>query len=384
MLRSAKRLRQLGTVATASVLALASGSVFAEAATRSSENMTPGVTSVSHQVYDLHMYVLWVCVAIGVVVFGVMFYSMWAHRKSRGVTPATFHESTKMEIAWTVLPFLILLTMAGPATSTLLEIYDTEEADIDVMITGYQWKWKYEYLGEDVSYFSNLATARDEINNEAPKGEHYLLEVDEPLVIPVGKKVRFLVTAADVIHSWWVPDLGVKKDAIPGFVNETWTRVDEPGIYRGQCTELCGKDHGFMPIVVNAMEQADYDSWLAQRKEEAAAERALMAQTFTMDELMVRGESVYQKACAACHQANGEGITGAFPALKNSAIALGPVEGHLDIVVNGKQGSAMAAFGAQLSEVDLAAVITYERNAWGNNVGDMLQPIDVARYKKGQ
>lgn len=384
MLRSTKRLQLAGTAAAVGAMLAASGSALAEEAMRSAENMSPGVTSVSHKIFDLHMYVLWVCVAIGVVVFGVMFYSMYAHRKSRGVTPATFHESTKMEIAWTVLPFLILLTMAGPATSTLLEIYDAEEADLDVMITGYQWKWKYEYLGQDVSFFSNLATARDEISNDAPKGEHYLLEVDEPLVIPAGKKVRFLVTAADVIHSWWVPDLAVKKDAIPGFVNETWTRVEEPGIYRGQCTELCGKDHGFMPVVVNVVEQAEFDSWLAQRKEEAAAEKALMAQTFTMDELMARGEGVYLKTCAACHLPNGEGVPGAFPALKGSAIAQGPVEGHLDIVVNGKQGTAMAAFGAQLSEVDLAAVITYERNAWGNNVGDMLQPIDVARYKKGQ
>jgi len=381
MLHSANRLR---LAASALALTVASSAALAETAGRSTENMTPGVTEVSHQIYDLHMYVFWVCVAIGVVVFGVMFYSMWAHRKSRGVQPATFHESTKMEIAWTVIPFLILLVMAGPATSTLLNVYDTDEADLDIMVTGYQWKWKYEYLGKDVSFFSNLATARDEINNLDPKGEHYLLEVDEPLVIPAGKKVRFLVTASDVIHSWWVPDLAVKKDAIPGFVNESWTRVEEPGVFRGQCTELCGKDHGFMPVVVNVVEQSEFDGWLAQRQEDAAKERELMSQTFSMDELMARGESVYLKACASCHQANGEGIGGAFPALKGSAIAMGPVEGHLDIVVNGKQGSAMAAFGAQLSEVDLAAVITYERNAWGNNVGDMLQPIDVARYKKVQ
>ena len=257
------------------------------------------------------------------------------------------------------------------------------------MITGYQWKWKYEYLDKGVSFFSALSTSPNEFNNidnpdQAPKGEHYLLEVDEPLVIPAGKKVRFLLTAADVIHSWWVPQLAVKRDAIPGFVNEAWTRVPEPGIYRGQCAELCGKDHGFMPIVVNVLPEAEFNDWLSKRKEEADAEKALMAQTFTMDELMARGESVYAKACASCHQPNGEGVPPAFPALKGSKIATGPVEGHLDIVVNGKQGTAMAAFGAQLNEVDLAAVITYERNAWGNNMGDMLQPIDVAKFKKAK
>ena len=384
MLRAAKRLRPLPAALSVLALSALTGSLTAEEAQRSSVNMSPGATTVSHHIYDLHMYVLWLCVAIGIVVFGVMFYSIFAHRKSRGAVPATFHESTKLEIAWTVVPFLILLTMAVPATSTLLKIYDAEEADLDIMITGYQWKWKYEYLGEGVSYFSTLRTPRDEIDNQAPKGEHYLLEVDEPVVIPAGKKVRFLITAADVIHSWWVPELGVKKDAIPGFVNETWTRVEEPGIYRGQCAELCGKDHGFMPVVVNVVEQGEFNGWLAQRKEEAAKERELMSQTFGMDELMQRGEDVYAKACASCHLPNGEGVPGAFPGLKGSAIATGPVADHLDIVVNGKQGTAMAAFGAQLNEIDLAAVITYERNAWGNNMGDMLQPIDVAKFKKGQ
>ncbi|MFM7784352.1 MAG: cytochrome c oxidase subunit II [Gammaproteobacteria bacterium] len=384
MFPALKRHRLAASALSVAAIALQSGAALAEQAAHSSVNMRRGVTEVGHEIYDLHMFTLWVCVAIGVVVFGVMFYSIFAHRKSRGAVAAHFHESTKLEIAWTVVPFLILLVMAIPATRTLLKVYDTDDADLDVQITGYQWKWKYSYPGSGVEFFSNLRTNRDEINGVTPKGEHYLLEVDEPLVIPAGKKVRFLVTAADVIHSWWMPDFAVKKDAIPGFINETWANVPEPGIYRGQCTELCGKEHGFMPIVVNVLPQEEFDSWLAARKEEAVKERELMSQVFTMDQLMERGKGVYEKQCASCHQVTGEGIPGAFPALKGSALALGPVAGHLDIVVNGKQGTAMEAFGAQLSEVDMAAVLTYERNAWGNNVGDMLQPIDVANFKKGK
>jgi cytochrome c oxidase subunit 2 len=384
MLRAAKRRRLLPLALSGAAIAAFSGGLLAAEAEHSSVNMSRGVTEVSHHIYDLHMYTLWVCVAIGVVVFGVMFYSIFAHRKSKGAVAAHFHESTKLEIAWTVVPFLILFTFAAPATNTLLNIYDTKESDLTVKITGYQWKWKYEYPEQGVSFFSTLRTSQDEIHGKAPKGQDYLLEVDEPLVIPAGKKVRFLLTAADVIHSWWVPKLAVKKDAIPGFVNETWTRVPEPGIFRGQCAELCGKDHGFMPVVVNVLAENEFNDWMAKRKKEAEEERALMAQTFTMDELMARGESIYGKACASCHMPNGEGVPGAFPALKGSKIATGPVRDHLDRVVNGKAGTAMAAFGAQLNEVELAAVITYERNAWGNNMGDMLQPIDVAKFKKAK
>lgn len=384
MLRAQQRRRLMaGAIATAALFTQSAVTI-AEQSARSDENMRVGVTDVSHRVYDLHMLSLWICVAIGVVVFGVMFYSIFAHRKSKGAVASHFHESTKLEIAWTVVPFIILLFMAVPATKVLTDIYNADDAALDVRITGYQWKWKYSYPKEGVEFFSSLRTPRDEINNLAPKGENYLLDVDEPLVIPAGQKVRFLVTAADVIHSWWMPDFSVKKDAIPGFVNETWTMVPEPGVYRGQCTELCGKDHGFMPIVVRVLPQDEFDSWIATRKEEAVKERELMAQTFSMEQSMERGKSVYEKACASCHQPNGEGIPGAFPALKDSKIAMGPMEGHLDIVVHGKAGTAMAAFGAQLSEVDMAAVITYERNAWGNNVGDILQPIDVANFKKGK
>jgi len=372
-----------GATATAALFTQSAVTI-AEQSARSDENMRVGVTDISHRVYDLHMLSLWICVAIGVVVFGVMFYSIFAHRKSKGAVASHFHESTKLEIAWTVVPFIILLFMAIPATKVLTDIYNADDAALDVRITGYQWKWKYSYPKEGVEFFSSLRTPRDEINNLAPKGENYLLDVDEPLVIPAGQKVRFLVTAADVIHSWWMPDFSVKRDAIPGFVNETWAMVPEPGVYRGQCTELCGKDHGFMPIVVRVLPQDEFDSWIATRKEEAVKERELMAQTFSMEQSMERGKGVYEKACASCHQPNGEGIPGAFPALKGSALAMGPMEGHLDIVVHGKAGTAMAAFGAQLSEVDMAAVITYERNAWGNNVGDVLQPIDVANFKKGK
>ncbi|MBB5211800.1 cytochrome c oxidase subunit 2 [Microbulbifer hydrolyticus] len=345
-------------------------------------NMTQGVTEVSRTTYDLHMLIFWICVAIGVVVFGVMFYSMWRHRKSKGYKAAQFHESTLVELAWTIVPTLILVGMAIPATKTLYDIYDTKEADLDIMITGYQWKWKYDYLGSDVSFFSNLATPRAQIDNQQPKNENYLLEVDEPLVVPVNKKIRFLITANDVIHAWWVPDLAVKKDAIPGFVNESWTRIDEPGIYRGQCAELCGKDHGFMPIVVKAVPEDEYHSWLSDRAAAAARIKELTNKTFTFDELYERGEKIYASTCAACHQPNGQGVPGAFPAIAGSKIATGALDGHMSMVVNGSsKNPAMQAFGAQLSEVDLAAVITYQRNAFGNNMGDTVQPIDILNFK---
>jgi cytochrome c oxidase subunit 2 len=347
-------------------------------------NMTPGVTEVSRQIYDLHMIIFWICVVIGVVVFAVMFYSMIVHRKSKGYKAANFHESTKVEIAWTVVPALILIAMAVPATTALINLYDTSDAEIDVKVTGYQWKWQYEYLGEGVSFMSELTTPDSEIYNREAKGQFYLQEVNNPLVIPVDTKVRFLITSKDVIHSWWMTDFGVKKDAIPGFITETWARVEEPGVYRGECTELCGQGHAFMPIVVNVVEKDEYNSWIAEKRAAAKAERELASKQFTMDELMSRGEEVYNRSCASCHQANGEGIPGVFPAMKGGAITTGPVEGHLDIVVNGKAGTAMQAFGNQLSEVDLAAVVTYERNAWGNNTGDVVQPVDVLKFKQGQ
>jgi cytochrome c oxidase subunit 2 len=376
--------KRLLKLALGPVLMLMSAVAMATGGEVSSVNMTPGVTEVGRKIYDLHMLIFWISTIIGVGVFGVMFYSIIYHRKSRGVTPATFHESTKVEIAWTVVPFLILIGMAFPATTTLLEIYDTDDADMDVIVTGYQWKWKYEYInenGENISFFSNLRTPQSEINNSASKGEHYLLEVDEPLVLPVDTKVRFLITANDVLHSWWVPALAVKRDAVPGFINETWTRAEQVGVYRGQCAELCGKSHGFMPIVVNVVSQEDYALWLQQKQTEAGEIKDLMAQTFTMDELVERGKTVYDRDCLACHGANGEGGVG--NAIANSPVATGELAQHLDIGIIGVPGTAMQAFGGQLNDVDMAAVITYQRNAFGNNMGDMVQPIDVYNHKKG-
>ncbi len=347
-------------------------------------NMPEGVTDLSHSIYDLHMTIFWITVGIGVLVFGVMFWSVIFHRKSRGAKAAEFHESTVVEILWTSIPFAILVVMAIPATQTLIEVYDADNADIDIKVTGYQWKWQYEYLGEDVSFFSNLSTSRDEVNNLRPKNPNYLLEVDEPLVVPVGKKIRFLITGADVIHSWWVPALAVKKDAIPGFINESWAKINEPGIYRGQCAELCGKDHGYMPIVVDARPLNEYNEWLTEKRAEAVRIRELTEKDWSKDELMAKGENVYNKVCAACHQANGQGIPPMFPALKGQAIAIKKemIDDHINIVLNGKKGTAMQAFSAQLSEVDIAAVITYERNAWGNNTGDVITPKDILDYKK--
>ena len=352
-------------------------------------NMPQGVTDISAEVYGLHMLTFWICVVIGVIVFGVMIYSMIKHRKSKGAVADNFHESTKVELIWTIVPLIIVIAIGVRAFFTLEKMYDFDDSAMTVEIVGYQWKWRYTYLSDDpdeqVSFFSNLATPQEQIKNRTDKNENYLLEVDEPLVLPVGSKVRFVLSAADVIHSWWVPQLGVKKDAIPGIVNEAWTIINEPGTYRGQCTELCGKDHGFMPIVVEALPQAEFDAWLADKKEEARKLAELTQKDWSFDELMEVGEAAYNKNCAACHQQNGEGLPPTFPGLKGSEIALGDVEAHIDIVLNGSQKNpAMAAYGPQLSEVDLAAIITYERNAWGNNVGDMVTPIDILNYKTGQ
>ena len=362
---------------------LAASDAAVDEAQRWGLNMTEGVTTVSREIYDLHMLIFWICVWIGVVVFGIMFYSMIMHRKSVGAVPAKFHESTAVELAWTIVPAIILVLMAIPATSSLIKIYDTTEADIDIKIVGHQWKWQYEYLGQDVGFFSNLSTSQDEIYGLVPKGEHYLLEVDEPLVIPINKKIRFLITANDMLHAWWVPALAVKRDAIPGYINDAWTIVEEPGTYRGQCAELCGKEHGFMPIVVEAMEEQDYQNWLAGKKQEAEELRAAMSQTFSMDELYARGEKVYQANCVACHGVNGEGGLG--PSLVGSGITTGPIDNHINVMVNGVAGNVvMPVFGNQLNNIDLASVITFKRNAWGNNMGDQLQPVDILTFKKNQ
>ena len=347
-------------------------------------NMPQGVTEVSQVAYDIHMIMMWICTAIGVLVFGFMFYVMYAHRKSRGAVAENFHENTLVELLWTVVPAIILIVMAIPATTALLKVYDTENADIDIKVTGYQWKWQYEYLGEGVKFLSELRTSEDEIYGREPKGEHYLREVTEPLVIPAGKKVRFLITGSDVIHSWWVPDFGVKRDAVPGLFTTAWAKTDEPGVYVGECTELCGRGHAFMPVVVEVKEEEEYNQWLAGKKAEAAEYASTIGKEWSFDELMTRGEEVYNRSCAACHMVDGTGIPGVFPALKDSPIALGPKEGHIAILINGVAGSSMQSFADQLSEVDIAAVVHYERNAWGNDVGDITQPIDVLNYKQGQ
>lgn len=340
-------------------------------------NMNKGVTEISRDVFDLHMLIFWICVVIGVAVFSVMFYSIFKHRKSKGAVAEHWHENTTVEVLWTVIPFAILIGMAIPATGTLMDMYDTDEADIDIQVTGYQWKWRYEYLNEDIDFFSNLSTPREEITNAQVKNPNYLLEVDNPLVIPVNQKVRFLITANDVIHSWWVPNFAVKKDAIPGFINESWVRVEEPGVYRGQCTELCGKDHGFMPVVVEVKSTEDYAAWVEEQRALKMAAANESSRSFAVDELIARGESVYNSACATCHMPNGQGMGSAFPAITGSSVALGPIAAHVDIIVNGKPGTAMQAFKDQLSAADIAAVVTYQRNRLGNSVGDSIQPSAI-------
>jgi cytochrome c oxidase subunit 2 len=370
--------RTLGVIWGA-VLLLGAGNAFAGFS--DTLNLREGVTAISQRVFDLHMLIFWICVIACVAVFAVLIYSIFTHRKSKGAVPATFHESTTVEIIWTTIPFLVLVAMAVPATTTLLALEDTRDADMSIQVTGYQWKWKYDYLDEGISFFSVLTTPRDQIEGDAPKDDTYLLEVDNPIVVPINKKIRFLITSNDVIHSWWVPDLGWKQDAVPGFINDAWTELKEPGTYRGKCAELCGKDHGFMPIVLIAKTEEDYAAWVAEQKSAAEAAAGDATRTLTMDELMAKGEAAYNANCAACHQANGQGIPGVFPAIAGSAVATGDVAKHIDIGVNGVAGTAMQAFGEQLSAVDLAAVITYQRNAFGNDTGDMVQPADITAAK---
>ncbi|MCG9769079.1 cytochrome c oxidase subunit II [Pseudoalteromonas piscicida] len=349
----------------------------------SAYNMRQGVTDISHQVYELHMTIFLICCIIGVIVFGVMFWALIKHRKSKGVVAAQFHESTKVEILWTAIPFLILIGMAIPATKTLIAMEDTSKADLTIKVTGSQWKWHYEYMGHDVEFYSLLSTPKDEISDLKEKNANYLLEVDKHLVIPTDRKVRFLMTSDDVIHSWWVPDFAVKKDANPGFINEAWTKVNDEGIYRGQCAELCGKDHGFMPVVVEAVSPDKFDSWLNDAKaEKAKAEaesQAVAQQTLSKEELMEVGEQTYMAYCAACHQPTGLGLPGVFPAMKGSKVVTGDIKAHIDILLLGRPGTAMQSFAKQLTIKQIAGVITYKRNSWGNDTGDVIQPSQIQR-----
>jgi len=341
-------------------------------------NMTEGVTPISRDLYSLHMIVFWICVAIGVVVFAAMTWSILFHRKSRGSVAANFHESTVVEIIWTIAPLFILIGIAIPATGTLLDLEDAKtNADITLQVTGIQWKWKYNYVDEDIEFISSLAQSSRDVVKDPTGNENYLLEVDQPIVLPINKKVRFLFNSDDVIHAWWVPELAVKQDAIPGFINDSWALIEEPGTYRGQCAELCGKDHGFMPIVVEAVTQAEYEQWIAAKKAEAVAVAAQAEQEWSMQDLLTKGESVYAGNCAACHGPTGAGIPGVFPAMTNSSVVTGDLAEHINIVMNGRSGTAMAAYKTQLSDVDLAAVITFERNSLGNSVGDMVQPSAI-------
>lgn len=355
--------------------------VFASLANAAWElNLQMPVTALARRVYDLHTLLTWVIFIIFVGVFAVVTWSIIFHRKSRGHKAADFHDNTTVEIVWTIVPTLVLIAIAFPATSALVEMRDSSQPDLTIKATGYQWKWGYEYVTGDaagVKFMSVMSTPREQIDNKAPKGEHYLLEVDHPLVVPVGKKVRVLLTATDVIHNWSVPAFAVKTDAVPGFLRDTWFRAEKEGTYRGQCSELCGKDHGFMPVVVEVVSAEKYATWVAQQKAAMAAVTDDPAKVWKMDELMARGEKVYAANCAACHQPNGAGLPPAFPALDGSKITKGPKAGHLDIVLKGKPGTAMAAFGAQLSDTDIAAVVAYERNAWSNKLGELIQPAEV-------
>lgn len=350
-------------------------------------NMHKGVTPLSNIMYDLHMVALWVCVAIGVVVFGIMIYSMIYHRKSRGYQAATFHENTTIEIIWAIIPFFILIALAFPATRTLMAMEDTSEADITIKVVGYQWKWEYQYLDKGISFFSNLATPFDQISGKEKKDKWYLLEVDNELVLPVNKKIRFLVTSNDVLHSWWVPELGVKRDAFPGFVHESWARISHPGVYRGQCTELCGVYHGFMPVVVRAVPEQEFEQWVKEKQPKKVEAKQEQQQAepmeWTKENAMKLGKAKYTQLCVACHKADGTGMPPVFPALKGSSIAVGtPISRHINNVLHGVNGTAMQSFAKQMTDEEIAAVVTYERNAWGNNTGDLITPQEVKKLRK--
>ena len=353
---------------------LAPGAALADYATGLQTPASP----VAHLQFDLHNTVLWISLAIGAAVLAVTLYTIIRFRKSKGAKAATFHEHLGLEITWTIIPFIILIVIAIPATKALIQMHDVERSDITIKATGYQWKWKYDYPDEGIGFVSNLSTPKEQIYGDAPKGEHYLLEVDNPVVIPVGKKIRFLTTSNDVIHSFYVPELGIKKDSIPGFVNETWTMAERPGIYRGQCAELCGEGHGFMPVVVKAVPEAEYRIWVATPKSAQQAQQAAAGRVWEKEELMARGSEVYAENCLMCHGDQGQGNPELLvPGLKGSKIATGPADGHIKLVMFGVEGTSMAGYRELLNNVDVAAVVTFERNSWGNNTGDVVQPSAI-------
>jgi len=347
-------------------------------------NLQPAATPIAAEIHTLHEYVMVLVIVIFIGVFAAMFYSVYAHRKDKGYKAAQFHENTTVELLWTVIPLVILILIAWPVTKTVIAQKDTSNPDLTIKATGYQWKWGYDYIkgeGEGISFLSTLSTPREEITGAKAKDENYLLEVDHPLVVPVGKKVRILTTAADVIHSWWMPAFGVKQDAIPGFIRDTWFKATKTGTFRGQCAELCGKDHGFMPIVVQVVSAEEYTAWVAGQKKMLAAAAEDPNKVWALADLKARGEKVYAANCVVCHQANGKGLA-TFPPLDGSKVATGPKGEHIKTVLNGRPKTAMAAFGKQLSDTDIAAVVTYERNSWGNHTGDAIQPAEVKALRQ--
>ena len=364
-------------------------------------DILPPVTTVARQIYRLHWGILWVCVVIFVIVFSVMFWSIYKHRRSMGAKASHFHENTVVEMIWTIIPFLILVGMALPATRTVLDMKDASNADMSIKVTGYQWKWEYDYQQDGVRFLSSLSTPRDQIDARhgpgAKKGEGYLLEVDRPMVVPTGKKIRLLITSNDVIHGWYVPQFGINQYGIPGFIKDAWFSLDTPGTYRGQCSQICGKEHGFMPIVVVAKKPEEYAAWVKEQKAKmpvpavaqtappqvaaAAASAEDPNRKWTLDELKKRGGEVYAANCVACHQATGKGMPPAFPALDGSKVVNGPKAGQIQIVMQGKPGTAMASF-ARFTDSEIAAVITYTRNTWGNKTGEAIQPAEIKAARK--
>ena len=348
-------------------------------------NLHPAATKIAEEIQWLHWFMMAICVVIFVAVFSVMFYSIVKHRKSVGHKAANFHESTAVEIAWTVVPFIIVIAMALPATKVLVAQKDTTSADLTIKATGIQWKWGYDYIageGEGIGFVSTLDNAHREMsNNGGPKAgevapDDYLLKVDNPMVVPVNKKVRIITTANDVIHAFAVPAFGIKQDAIPGFVRDTWFRADRVGDFYGQCQELCGKEHAYMPIHVKVVSAEDYTAWVAVKAKEAAAKADDPAKVWTLVDLKARGEKVYAANCAACHQANGKGA-GPIKALDGSAIVMDADHAkQIHILLNGAAGGAMPSWKA-LSDTDIAAVITYSKNNWSNQTGQIVQPAEV-------
>jgi cytochrome c oxidase subunit 2 len=385
--------RRSPRIARTALALLGLGAASAQALADYKWNFPDPATPLARDTLHMHNQFMLIITALFVVVFAIMIYSMIKHRKSQGAEPAKFSGPTgKLQWFWVLVPFAMLLfidfiLMGIPAFHAVIDMEDTQtKADMVLKVTGMQWKWQYEYPDSGIKYISTLTTPKDQIENKADKGEHYLLEVDNPVVLPVGKKVRVLITSTDVIHTWWVPQFGVKRDAIPGFLRETWIKLDKPGIYRGQCAELCGKDHGFMPVVVQGVTEPEYAEWVQKKKAEIAAAANSSDRAWTKDELIAKGADVYAKTCAACHQANGQGLPPAFPALAGSKVVNTPLLGpdgklvpdtHVSRVLNGKPGSAMQAFKNTLSDVELAAVITFERNSFGNAQGDMIQPAQI-------